>query len=291
MAMERGRAQRCSGEQRSGRPSAVLGECPELTEPTVYVLHADVGTRWSCTLESWDTSNWTMPRVAVLYSGRWFGTRVPAPWIDNAMSNLVRPNNATVFVAFTVENLCDVGKDVQAAAAAAARGGHSSRASLEALLQRDVRSTFGGWPHVVSVLWLPDDHVNGSHGGSLSRGALEHNARSSDRASGLTPKKSSLGDSSLDAKSSSVGSSSSSTSGTSAETDLETIAAVQQLMSKTPGMAGMLVAKMRSWRWQVRWEDCKWRAAAMSFIGDRLASADCDGSGDVGDGPVIMCLW
>ena len=49
-----------------------------------------------------------MHDVAVVYSGRWYSTRLPPAWAENHLSHLIRPNNASVYVTVGALNWCDV---------------------------------------------------------------------------------------------------------------------------------------------------------------------------------------
>lgn len=78
------------------------------------------------------------PRVAVLYSGRFFGSR-SLSLVRNHLDALIRPYNASVFLVCDTSNWCHVPRDV----AQAYLKGESSHSSVERVLQRQVTSLFG----------------------------------------------------------------------------------------------------------------------------------------------------
>ena len=85
--------------------------------------------------------------VAVLYSGRFFGSGTSAwsttlAWAQNHLEHLIRPNAASVFLVASAINWCGASE----AAREAIASGQSEQA--QALLEADVRAAFQGWPHV-----------------------------------------------------------------------------------------------------------------------------------------------
>ena len=93
-------------------------------------------------------------RVAVIYSGRLYSARLTEAWFDNQLRNLIEPNNATVFVAVSVEQWCDVAKEVQRAAALHGnRSAMNESALIQSLLRRDLSAAFHDWPYVHGKLF------------------------------------------------------------------------------------------------------------------------------------------
>lgn len=68
-------------------------------------------------------------RVAVIYSGRWYGRSTPAAWVDNHLRFLVRPNNASCYIVVDIDSWCDAPLVVRNLLSAANR----TDASLSAL--------------------------------------------------------------------------------------------------------------------------------------------------------------
>ena len=79
-------------------------------------------------------------RVALLYSGRFFGPSLSAHIVDNHLENIIRPNSASVFVTVDPTTWCT--------APAAARHAYRSgdRWAAESHLRAQVRATFRRWP-------------------------------------------------------------------------------------------------------------------------------------------------
>ena len=55
----------------------------------------------------------TLPRIALLYSGRWFGSgnqeigwAVTKRWVENHLTHVIQPNNASVFMVVSSSNWC-----------------------------------------------------------------------------------------------------------------------------------------------------------------------------------------
>ena len=95
------------------------------------------------------------PRVAVLYSGRWFGTgdaelgwQTTQQWAANHLRYLITPNNASVFVVASPSNWC--GPPAQA------REQVSVASATETLFQAEVRAAFRGW-HDLHAALIPQD--------------------------------------------------------------------------------------------------------------------------------------
>ena len=91
-------------------------------------------------------------RVAVLYSGRWFGGLLSRVWIEHQLNFVVRPNHATVFVVADTENWCEAPDEARAELAARTSSG---RRIAEAIFQHDVQVAWSGWDDVHATL-LPD---------------------------------------------------------------------------------------------------------------------------------------
>jgi hypothetical protein len=53
-------------------------------------------------------------RVAVIYSGRWYGTATPQSWVENHLKRLIVPNKASVFVVTDADNWCHAPDGVRA---------------------------------------------------------------------------------------------------------------------------------------------------------------------------------
>jgi hypothetical protein len=117
------------------------------------------------------------PRVAVLYSGRFFG-KLAASWIANHMRHLIMPLNASIFVVAEPSSYCYLSKASRAAynsraalnrARRNASTGNISKASAAAdlhflaaqLFEVDVRDAFQPWNDVHAFL-LPSENV--AHG-------------------------------------------------------------------------------------------------------------------------------
>eukprot|EP00316_Scyphosphaera_apsteinii_P017124 CAMPEP_0119322174 /NCGR_PEP_ID=MMETSP1333-20130426/57467_1 /TAXON_ID=418940 /ORGANISM="Scyphosphaera apsteinii, Strain RCC1455" /LENGTH=185 /DNA_ID=CAMNT_0007329333 /DNA_START=115 /DNA_END=669 /DNA_ORIENTATION=+ len=97
-----------------------------------------------------------IPRVAVLYSGRFYGNLTPG-WMQNHYENLIIPNNASVFVVADLLNICDAyGLTVSAINMSSGTiTANAQRAFLE-----DARSVFFGWPYVYVRLLERDPPSN-----------------------------------------------------------------------------------------------------------------------------------
>ena len=80
----------------------------------------------------------TLPRVAVLYSGRFFGSR-SLHLVRNHLDALIRPYNASVFLVCDTSNWCHLPRDISQAYLK----GESSHSSVEMVLHRQVTSLFG----------------------------------------------------------------------------------------------------------------------------------------------------
>ena len=99
-------------------------------------------------------------RVAVLYSGRFYGG-LTQRWFDNHIDHFIRPNNASVFLAVSLTNWCDARPEARATftaaggAAAFANADERVRAAEEKMLQslqlQAVRA-FHGWPYLFTSL-------------------------------------------------------------------------------------------------------------------------------------------
>ena len=92
----------------------------------------------------------SLPRVTVIYSGRFFGNLTPT-WYDNHLRNLIRPNNATVILVADPENWCHAPPHATDALATAAF------ATAERALREEARRAFRGWANLhVALLPLND---------------------------------------------------------------------------------------------------------------------------------------
>lgn len=101
-------------------------------------------------------------RVALLYSGRFFGAQISAGLIDNHLENIIKPNAAAVFVAVDPTTWC-------AAPLAARRAyGLGDRWTAETYLQEQVRSAFRNWHQLHVALISSEDpaipHLYGKAG-------------------------------------------------------------------------------------------------------------------------------
>ena len=97
------------------------------------------------------------PKVAVLYSGRFYGNATPSAWVASHLKNLIRPNAASVFVAVSVDNWCHHSGNVSGDDL---RDEHSAGfKAAEALLRREVRALFQGWPDTHVKLLPLDPHL------------------------------------------------------------------------------------------------------------------------------------
>ena len=91
-------------------------------------------------------------RVAVLYTGRFYGDRTPAAWVRNHLQNLIVPNNASVFVAIDPMNWCHRPESLTDDMI------RSQTSDALLALESQVNIVFEGWPHVRTAL-LPDDSL------------------------------------------------------------------------------------------------------------------------------------
>lgn len=86
-------------------------------------------------------------RVAVLYSGRFFGDLVNTQsWYSDHLQHLIRPYNASVIVVVTPLNWCNAPKE--AADLLKAHNGtinSDNRHAITSLLRSDISRAFGGW--------------------------------------------------------------------------------------------------------------------------------------------------
>ena len=96
-------------------------------------------------------------RVAVLYSGRFYGTATPN-WFANQLQNLIIPNNASVFFVSDVQNWCNAPANVQTALAEGSAIGFLNAARE---FEDQVRRQFAEWGDVHAML-LPETHKQGS---------------------------------------------------------------------------------------------------------------------------------
>ena len=105
------------------------------------------------------------PRLAVLYSGRLFAPE--QTWAANHLENIIRPNDASVFVAVDPTNWCATSEVVREAYA---RG---DDATVDAAFQAQVRAVFQGWPKLHALLTGSEDpgtpHLYGGMGFELWR--------------------------------------------------------------------------------------------------------------------------
>ena len=109
------------------------------------------------------------PRVAVLYSGRWFGSgnkeigwKTTLLWAANHLRHLIQPNNASVFIVASPSNWCGPPAD--------ARG--ASKSSAEELFHAEVREAFDGW-HDIHTALIPHEEgtpVDGAYAATAMNG-------------------------------------------------------------------------------------------------------------------------
>ena len=103
-------------------------------------------------------------RVAVLYSGRWFGERLSRVWIAHHLEFLIRPNWASVFVVADAENWCEAPDETREALAARTPSG---RRRAEEMFRQEVRAAWRGWEDVHAAL-LPDAQTQGPRAAEFS---------------------------------------------------------------------------------------------------------------------------
>ena len=120
-------------------------------------------------------------RIAVLYSGRWFGGgavggwQTTLAWAQNHLQHLIMPNNASVFVVATSSTWCGPPPDARVAHA---DGKHSA---AESVLQQEVRAAFRGWPntHAALVTALEDQRKDNAYHAQAKRVVSAHNMSTS----------------------------------------------------------------------------------------------------------------
>lgn len=78
-------------------------------------------------------------KVAVLYSGRFYGEYTPM-WYGHHLDTVIRPNNATVFITVDVDNWCHAPLSVRDALK------NRSLDAAQAAFERQVRTAFKNWP-------------------------------------------------------------------------------------------------------------------------------------------------
>ena len=89
-------------------------------------------------------------RLAVLYSGRFYGELTLPAWSKDHLDNLIVPNRAAVFVVVDSLNVCDRSSAVHRAVQLQPNESKWEAAS-RALLQ-EARVVFGGWPDLYAKL-------------------------------------------------------------------------------------------------------------------------------------------
>ena len=89
-------------------------------------------------------------RLAVLYSGRFYGELTLPAWSKDHLDNLIVPNGAAVFVVVDSLNVCDRSSAVHRAVQLPPNESKWEAAS-RALLQ-EARAVFGGWPDLYAKL-------------------------------------------------------------------------------------------------------------------------------------------
>ena len=89
-------------------------------------------------------------RLAVLYSGRFYGELTLPAWSKDHLDNLIVPNCAAVFVVVDSLNVCDRSSAVHRAVRLPPNESKWEAAS-RALLQ-EARAIFGGWPDLYAKL-------------------------------------------------------------------------------------------------------------------------------------------
>jgi hypothetical protein len=99
------------------------------------------------------------PRVAVLYSGIFLGSRGSINWAANHLKTLIKPNDAAVFVAISPTTWCDA----PPSALVAHRAG--DWATAETILRVQVRTVFQGWSRLyVSLCTAADSNLPHQYG-------------------------------------------------------------------------------------------------------------------------------
>ena len=102
----------------------------------------------------------TMPlKVAVLYSGRFFGSLTPR-WTDNHLQHLIRPNRATVIVVSDLLNWCHAPRAAHLALAAGERQGCDTQGCRQTsgwqeakrMFAKEVDAAFSDWPFIHAEL-------------------------------------------------------------------------------------------------------------------------------------------
>ena len=95
-------------------------------------------------------------RVAVIYSGRWWGA-LAAPWVQNHLVNLLWPNQATVFVLVDHLNACHASTTVHSA---------SHEADAEVAFTQEVRDVFQHYPRLYATL-VPSTRRSSTDGDAI----------------------------------------------------------------------------------------------------------------------------
>lgn len=91
------------------------------------------------------------PRVAVLYSGRMFGSNLIGSWAANHLETLIKPNRASVFVVSDATTWCSAPKPARELW----RAGQWAKA--EALLRAQVSEVFQHYPKLYVALASTED--------------------------------------------------------------------------------------------------------------------------------------
>ena len=98
-------------------------------------------------------------KVAVLYSGRFFGSLTPR-WTDNHLQHLIRPNRATVIVVSDLLNWCHAPRAAHLALAAGERQGCDTQGCRQTsgwqeakrMFAKEVDAAFSDWPFIHAEL-------------------------------------------------------------------------------------------------------------------------------------------
>ena len=91
-------------------------------------------------------------RLAVLYSGRFYGELTLPAWSKDHLDNLIVPNRAAVFVVVDPVNVCDTSGAVQRALG---RANSSKWEAASLALLQEARAVFGGWDHLYAKVVPP----------------------------------------------------------------------------------------------------------------------------------------
>lgn len=107
-------------------------------------------------------------RVAILYSGRWFGQgtsigwATTMQWAQNHLEHVIKPNNASIYLVASSSNWCGPSSEAQQS---------QGSSSNDAILQRETRAAFRGWPdlHAALIPAQEDVAVDGAYADQAKR--------------------------------------------------------------------------------------------------------------------------